>query len=144
MSDWFPTQFGGTSSELLLWATQTVGLVAYARQHMSRINGVWVFPMCVVVAFVVCFPSASNVDLQFAQRAIAVSMLAFGAMVLRRGGNGAPTPSTPPDDGRPSAPPPVRPSSHSDSTPMTSVFMHVVPLLLLGMLCMPMIARLVR
>jgi hypothetical protein len=145
VNDWFTNPIGGAGSDLLLLATQTVGLVAYARQHMNKINGPWVFPACVIVAFIVCFPSAPSVDLQFAQRAVAVSMLAFGARVLRRGGNGSPGAPKPPDSGRPSSPPPpARPSSVPEPSPMTSVLMHVVPLVLLGILFAPIIVRMIR
>jgi hypothetical protein len=145
VNELFPNHLGGGNSDLLFLATQTVALVAYARQHTSRINGTWVFPMCVIVAFVVCFPSTPSIDLPFAQRAVVVAMLAFGAMVLRRGGNGATTPPKPPDDGRPSNPPPtVRSSTLPEPSPMTNMLMHVVPIVLLGVLFMPIIARFIR
>jgi hypothetical protein len=136
----------GIAPEMLLAAAQTIGLVAYARQHMPRINGLWVFPVCLIVAFLVCFAGASGFDVAFAQRSVAVSMLAFGAMVLRRGGNGSLDPLRHVDDDGPppSPPPPSRSSFTPETSPVTSALMHVIPFVLLAVLFAPIIAKLIR
>lgn len=132
--------------EMLLWATQTIGLVAYARQHMGRINGAWVFPACVVVAFLVCFAEAPVIDVQLAQRAVAVSLVAFGGMVVRRGGNGAVTTPHGSDDGDPPSSPRGRGNllTSPDTSPISSVLMHAIPFVVLGIMFVPILMRWIR
>lgn len=133
-----------SNPEMLLLATQTVGVVAYVRQHMERVDGPWVFPVCLMAACVVCFAASADVmlDMRLLQRAVAVSVLAFGIMVLRRGGNGATsTPNRAPED-RGGPTPPFLPTA--DHSPLSSFMMHAIPLLILGSVVLPMVVRLIR
>jgi hypothetical protein len=133
-----------TNPDMLVLAAQTVGVVAYIRQHAERVNGPWVFPVCVASACVVCFAASADVvlDMRFVQHVIAVSVLAFGIMVLRRGGNGATsTPNSSPDDRGGPTPPFLHPTDHS---PLASFVMHAIPVLILASIALPMVVRLIR
>ncbi len=134
------------SPEMLLLAAQTVGVVAYVRQHLKHVDGPWVFPVCLLAASVVCFAASTEVALsmQLMQRAVAVSVLAFGIMVLRRGGNvaAATTNHSPEDRGGPTPPPPFLPTT--DHSPVANFMMHAIPLLILGFVVLPMVVQLIR
>lgn len=129
---------------LLVLATQTVGVVAYVRQHFGRVDGPWVFPVCLAASLGVCFAAHVDaaLDLRFAQRVVAVSALAFGVMVLRRGGNAAATTSGhgPSDQGGPTPP-----FHHiTENSPVTSFLMHLIPIVLLGSILFPMVLHMIR